>query len=621
MCLPAPAKPKLVARESAPGQSVWKKKVPTVSDDGVNPSSRTLLSYALWQIYENPRWDGLQLPGKPVYLLTDNEEVQVFAKKAGLKCRGTAALRSEFAVLVKEKADLNTWGDLERVFGPQEKPPNPTSAERNPTGSHTAAPKHDNELQLPQPTTEVPVISKALDAAAEEKTPDLVLDGDNNTDPQSPLYPTVEVEPISSYSEDQAANNMIRPWSEVVKPRSPGKPPADTSGDAQDPAREKDNSPGVVVEQIDPPKPLPASAPTLDVPAPIPTKSPWKKLPPMPEPATVLSTSRPPSRDPVYVDKIEKQNFIANWVNNVQPPTSNVQLKRRSHHRNQSTEVKSDTTKSLAANEEAPLQPSAIMKRPISHSTSSSKEQIGSLTPPLTPRLNGRSASSTAAQDLSPVRHLVVDAAAEDSDEEVIVFNPRAKRLSAGARGSAKENIPSRPRSSGRLVPPELPSPQPGPRTVVSPIPQADTQVAQYEEHGDQVNPHAVPAEGIQPEMTPKNPTPRGPPNHPNNRSIGRNGPQRAPHHGRPQRSRQPVVPVVIDPDDFGRRPLPPQGRPTVMSNTHRGGFQNGYGRGLSPRGSPHAAPTRQADPDVDFVLKSGSMRGSTRGRGKLWVP
>ena len=70
--------------------------------------------------------------------------------------------------------------------------------------------------------------------------------------------------------------------------------------------------------------------------------------------------------------------------------------------------------------------------------------------------------------------------------------------------------------------------------------------------------------------------------------------------------------PTVIDPDDFDRSYV-------VQPRMHTPASANGIHRG-NHRGSPKRAP-RTPEPDVDFVLKSGSPRGSMRGKGKLWVP
>ena len=75
--------------------------------------------------------------------------------------------------------------------------------------------------------------------------------------------------------------------------------------------------------------------------------------------------------------------------------------------------------------------------------------------------------------------------------------------------------------------------------------------------------------------------------------------------------------PTVIDPDAFDRSYVvqPPTGTPTNGTNG-----TNGNHRAQGPRGSPRRT-ARTPEPDVEYVLKSGSPRAATRGRGKLWVP
>lgn len=72
--------------------------------------------------------------------------------------------------------------------------------------------------------------------------------------------------------------------------------------------------------------------------------------------------------------------------------------------------------------------------------------------------------------------------------------------------------------------------------------------------------------------------------------------------------------PTVIDPDAFDRSYV------VQPRNAGTANGTNGNHRPPHPRGSPRRVP-RTPEPDVDFVLKSGSPRASTRGRGKLWVP
>lgn len=72
----------------------------------------------------------------------------------------------------------------------------------------------------------------------------------------------------------------------------------------------------------------------------------------------------------------------------------------------------------------------------------------------------------------------------------------------------------------------------------------------------------------------------------------------------------------LIDPDAFGRSDA--IGPPYVANS--RTQAQNWQYPRYSPRGNPRHV-SRTNEQEVDFVLKSGSPRGASRGQGKLWVP
>ena len=86
--------------------------------------------------------------------------------------------------------------------------------------------------------------------------------------------------------------------------------------------------------------------------------------------------------------------------------------------------------------------------------------------------------------------------------------------------------------------------------------------------------------------------------------------------------------PTVIDPDAFDRSYVvhpPSSPAPNAAANSGKRRSGGGGGKRRSPKNSPRGGSPKRAAPaagaDVDFVLKSGAPRGSTRGRGKLWVP
>ena len=89
---------------------------------------------------------------------------------------------------------------------------------------------------------------------------------------------------------------------------------------------------------------------------------------------------------------------------------------------------------------------------------------------------------------------------------------------------------------------------------------------------------------------------------------------------GSPKFPRQPnkpqtiSYPTIIDPDDFDRSPIIQLPR----IHTPNGNSHNHHRMPGSPK---RGGVSKSTEPEVDFVLKSGAPRGSTRGRGKLWVP
>lgn len=109
-----PAKPKLVAKAAGTESSPWKIKrdAPKISAKDVPANLRSLMSCALWRLHESiDRNDANEL-----FLLSDETAVQNVARKLHITVRTT----KELGVLVAAKAkhpELDTFGDLEREFG------------------------------------------------------------------------------------------------------------------------------------------------------------------------------------------------------------------------------------------------------------------------------------------------------------------------------------------------------------------------------------------------------------------------------------------------------------------------------------------------------------------------
>ena len=111
-----PAKPKLVAKTFGSDTSPWKIKrdAPKISAKDVPGSLRPLMSCALWRLHESiDRNDANEL-----FLLSDQTEIRTIAQRLNISIRST----KELDVLIAAKAervDLEAYGALEREFGPQ----------------------------------------------------------------------------------------------------------------------------------------------------------------------------------------------------------------------------------------------------------------------------------------------------------------------------------------------------------------------------------------------------------------------------------------------------------------------------------------------------------------------
>ena len=267
-----------------------------------------------------------------------------------------------------------------------------------------------------------------------------------------------------------------------------------------------------------------------------------------------------------------------------------------------------------------------------------------------------------------------------DSDEEIIVFNPKARLASAAAKRSDTQRSrpstangsvslkPTEPRSQVSVpVTGEQPSP-PGSSTLKPKSPVGSALKAQSpvftpgQLYVPSQSPVAAKASPPVLQQQPNGNRRKSPPRVTQDRPTSTSRQPRAPVLPRPQsqdqnaevrrqteiiqRQRQAIQrqaqaaakppprqvrmeptenPTIIDPDAFDRSyVVQPVSNPpnTSTASKRRSG---GGGRRRSPRNSPpNASPKRpvsRAEPDVDFVLKSGAPRGSMRGKGKLWVP
>ena len=113
-----PTKPKLVARAAGSEVHPWKvkKDTPKISAKDVPGALRPLMSCALWRLHESiERNDANQ-----VFLLSDQTETRSVAQSLNIIIRSYKEVASTIASKTS-KTGLETFGDLEREFGIQQK--------------------------------------------------------------------------------------------------------------------------------------------------------------------------------------------------------------------------------------------------------------------------------------------------------------------------------------------------------------------------------------------------------------------------------------------------------------------------------------------------------------------
>lgn len=110
-----PLKPKLVARVSGTETLPWKtnKKAPRIAPSAVPDTIRPLLSYTLWRLYENVI---TRTENNKSIILTENPDLYDTARKLDINVQRIV----DFRLLLSAKkvaTDRNSFGDLERDFG------------------------------------------------------------------------------------------------------------------------------------------------------------------------------------------------------------------------------------------------------------------------------------------------------------------------------------------------------------------------------------------------------------------------------------------------------------------------------------------------------------------------
>ena len=645
--------------------SPWKRAVPTIALDGVPSTLRPVLGYVLWRLHERETYSFAK---DSSVLISDDQETTKTARQLGITVATFNSLNSKIQEQHKLERDVGAWGELEREFGDViRKAPSPAKVTVQKDEQIDSVPSSELVMQEDLPVEEVAKeletvvveveqkAEKADEPKIAEKQPEETTVEEKASEVAQDLKVTPELSPQEQAAPKENQIVTLRAWADVVSNRTrpvQAKPmppvlknqdisfPADTQID-----RSKDGFVDAVLQEKastiadwvqkvkaagSEPEPRRSPPSSHKKPRVQKTKEPTPPPEEPPKPFRPILMQRTPNSSQNTFDK------------GLSPPcTASDKRSRNGKVSNHTPSASISSIHSLSAR--APSSDT-----PPSAKAPSSKNQTDGETP------------SQAVSAKAPAIENPATEEPEDSDEEVVVFEPRAKRMSAPPQAH-RQASPAKP-SVSQVHEPE-------------PMPLADENTIKDHAHGF------------------KQPSP------------DRAGPSKS------RRQPKPRAPVVIDPDAFGRdfasnprphhhaphprshqrpnsqhglvqqRPIPQQGvlpngvspqrpmsqhgppRPhprggryqqnlvppnrSSLPNGHPSGHmsngQNGQGKangivrsmenenlvnglnGQAPLAS-NEIPAQdlqpdKAGPDIDFVLRNGSMRGSTRGRGKLWIP
>ncbi|KAL8921711.1 MAG: hypothetical protein Q9208_005641 [Pyrenodesmia sp. 3 TL-2023] len=512
-----PAKPRLVARSAGVDGSPWKKsnKALSLPISEVPKETRPVLSSVLWRIHEKGAtlWDTNR-----TFLLCENEKTNALAKKLGIVTKSVVELRK----LCNEKETTErreTFGELEAHFNLPE--------------IVKAAPlvnAEDSAKLKPAITT---VDQSLEDTVAINTAPDQAKSSGPSSNSQG-VTQSVKSTHSSKLQESTGLeqhhdHEVLKHRAESPEPRgraSVGIPAPSTSG-------HDDGG-------------LPHATPAIATGGDLNEASAKSDQ-------AVVHPSQPIFKPLAF----EKEHSIAEWVKGLMDAASNSELSGR----DTPVSGRSPSMDNIAANAdpEKPFKPltyrqavtgkaDEVIKRPLS-----------------APRDILPSPIASPARESSPPKF----DDPLDSEEEMIVFSPKAKRLSTQkAQHAQKQSSP--------------PAPQPTRATQATPVPV------------------------VQQVQRPQ--TPKSSPRHGHGRNVSggrshiRGGVQRQPRPGPP--------PVIIDPDSFGRG-LATNPQPTVARTFSPYGA---HGRVANERrGNRPSAPHHITPPKLNgAAMASGTANTTT---------
>ena len=660
-----PVKPKLVARTPNGPNSPWKRSVPAISIDGVPRNLRDIFGYTLWRLHERETYS---FQKDASILLTSDQEISAAAQSIGISVQSFDRFASSLNV---PDTNLASWGDVESEFGVR---PSSKTASRNGHGKSDENTVVESDLKETdevhtsklQDSGEIAPVSvdnctaqkeesTSLDKHQEEATEAQDLRSENvaldqgqanggleeqakatedigTGDEGKFLVQSTQVEalPAKPRAWADVVSNRMRPIEERYPPPALGTPelPESTKLDPEgsiDPLTERVNQEKasniadwvrMVSQASMEPEPKPTSKASHRKRSPRNRK---EKASPQEQPAKpfrpILMQRTPPKSSHAASDQA---HTISDKARTPSPPPL------------------AHTTEQTKPTTEATSTDKAVEAKPVSlhRSTNSSAS----------------SAHTAPSKDTSVPKSVPLDEP-EDSEEEVVVFNPRAKRLSAQQQApqpSAEEKpAHSKQGSEGKTLhtkhlsleePSKLQQPIPGKSMPAKqhrpPKPRAAPVIIDPDAFGRDFasNPQTNQQNGFRSHPRPS--SQHGPP-----RLVSQHGPPRGgARGGRPFIHPQALTALQngqhghANPSGRGghQNRMPPattNGQNNYVTTNQTSVAVNGQAAlRPSPRPSPRASPQHvpqniATEPDVDFVLQSGPPRGSTRGRGKLWIP
>ncbi|KAL8727360.1 MAG: hypothetical protein Q9166_006129 [cf. Caloplaca sp. 2 TL-2023] len=608
-----PMKPRLVARSAGSDGSPWKKsnKALSLPISEVPKQTRPVLGCLLWRLHEKgaTRWDTDRTT-----LLCDHEQTTNLGKKLGVPARSMAEVR-QYCSARKPADTRETFGHAEEYFGIQEK-------------ARVAA--SDKLVEKPHATTDAHVEIQPV----EDKMDEMHSSGEVKDAPPSSASAKNTGSIASVRSSDSEKKSIeieksdAQTASNVTANSNLSKEKLDVTLDTVLEDMENRKIPGLLVTNMITENKASVAAPTEQ-----------------------SQSSAQPAHPLFKTLDLEKEHSIAAWVRGL---TNNGELSGR----------KSPVSGHSSNVEAPPPEPEVIDDfKPLTYRqavTGKADEVVKKQTPP-PPRETLPSPRVSPVRDFSPPK--MVDPV--DSDDEIVVFNPKAKRLSAQKAQQAQQaQRPQTPTASPRVSHTRNASggrphsrgtnqrqPRPGPppvvidpdsfgrNLVINPQTTAPRTFSPYGAHGRVTN---HPRGGHRPH----NPRPvvQSTPPRANGATLA-NGTA----DGKPQPSAKripaateqanvettpgvqaPAATVITPPSLLKPNsmvngsstcvpPSAPSGPALAVNGSAHVGIRPERPR-YSPRGTPRHTPST-SEAEVPFILRSGQPREATKGRGKLWVP